>query len=789
MARSCGRPVHIRRLPPTHTLSRAVPRALLLTGALVMAVAAVTTPISPISPVRQASAAASDPAKFVSLPPTRILDTRPGVVTAGQFIDVQVTGGISGVPAEATAVAFNLTATNAVAAGFVTAWPAGSPRPTVSNSNLQAPGATVANLVVVPIGVGGKVSLFSQSGAAFVVDVAGYWIAAPGGVSTGGRFTAQSPQRILDTRSGLGTTGPGLPGPSTTVNFTVAGRGGLPPSGISAAVLVVTATEAVKDGFVTAWPTGSAVPNASVLNLKSVGDTVPNLVIVPLGAGGQVSLYTQTGTHLLVDVVGWFTDASAESSSSGLFVPLAPERFLDSRTRAPFGKLWPGQRNDLVVGGQHSVPPNGVSAVIANLTSTDALNPGFVTAWPAVTTQPTASNLNAPGGRGTVASLAFVAIGPTKAFSLFSQSGTDVIADIAGYFLGSPLPASPDVPVTPPPPPPPALVSRPNVPGTRFVCNAGPPMDQIQRIDLNPGLGAYLQNLAPYSSGEALQQLAYTFMANSGPLPARVALDPEFSSWIAQGAFGPVDTPSELMSLLDLAYHETVHGLQAGGCALTGPTTGYPTPRIGFFQSQLYDDVNARIDAIQPLSGQDAFYAHEVASTYLRDQIGDQGFESQMWEINAYVLSAEWGAAVNDTFGVGFLGDTAGNDDTMSVKFHQLARYLNRAQSQPALWASMQSSPGLVQSVADHWNLGVRSWQVYKNPFRTPTLYWDLAFGPDVGPIAAFTGNAAGLVAPARPAPTAALFNSARARTIEAAPGAGAAVIDQPAARRSPLLR
>jgi hypothetical protein len=242
------------------------------------------------------------------------------------------------------------------------------------------------------------------------------------------------------------------------------------------------------------------------------------------------------------------------------------------------------------------------------------------------------------------------------------------------------------------------------------------------------------------------------------------------------------------MSLLDLAYHETVHALQAGGCALTGPTTGYPTPRIGFFQSQLFDDVNARIDAIQPLSGQDASYAHDVAATYLRDQIGDQGFESQMWEINAYVLSAEWGAVVNDTFGVAFLGDTAGNDDTMSAKFHQLARYLNRAQSQPALWASMQSSPGLVQSVADHWNLGVRSWQVYKkNPGRTPTLYWDLAFGPDVGPIAAFTANAAGLVAPARPpvpAPTAAVFNTPQARTIEATPGSGAAMTDQPVAGR-----
>jgi hypothetical protein len=122
-----------------------------------------------------------------------------------------------------------------------------------------------------------------------------------------------------------------------------------------------------------------------------------------------------------------------------------------------------------------------------------------------------------------------------------------------------------------------------------------------------------------------------------------------------------------------------------------------------------------------------------------------------MWEINAYVLAAEWGAAVNDTFGVSFLGDIAGNDDTMSAKFHQLARYLNLAQSQPTVWAQLQSTGGLPRTVAEQWNLGVKSWQVYKKPLRDAVLFWDLAFGPDVGPIAAFTSSAAGTTAPARP--------------------------------------
>jgi hypothetical protein len=705
------------------------------------------------------ASAAPVAARFVSLPPTRILDTRSGLgaprqpVAAGTSLDVQITGAL--VPAGASAVALNLTATGATGPGFVTAWPAGSGVPTVSNLNLPSAGSTVANLVVLALPASGRVSLFSSTGTDMITDVAGYWLPEPTGVSSDGRFVAQRPTRILDTREGLGAPA-GKVAAKATINVAVAGKGGVPPTGASAAVLVVTATGASDPGFVTAWPAGGPIPTASVLNLKSRGDTVPNLVIVPLGSGGQVSLFSSNGTHLLVDVAGWFTDASAASSSAGLFVPLAPVRVLDSRSRAPFGKLWPGQRNDLVVTGQGQVPATGVSAVITNVTSTGAVSPGFVTVWPAVTGQPTASNLNAPGGGADVASLSFVAVGATGAFSLFSDQGTGVIADVSGYFLGNALPAEPGVPTTPPPPPAPPIQSRPNVAGVTFPCNAGPSMDQIERVDINPGLKTYLDNVPGYVNDQASSNaLAYTIMTNSGPLPARVALDPKFDVWLNR--LGVAENRADILEAVETAYHETIHWLQAGTCALTGPSTGYATPRVGFLQSDLFGDVNGRIDAIAalgPTRTNTRQYARSVAELYLTGAIGAQNFASQMWEINAYVLSAEWGAGINDTFGVPYLGDTAGNDDTMSVKFHQLARYLNRAQSEPALWAQMRSV-GLPRAVADHWNLGVKSWQVYKAPLREPTFMWDLAFGPDVGPVVAFTNGTAGVNAPPRPAPAA----------------------------------
>ncbi|MEA2829159.1 MAG: hypothetical protein QOG43_3598, partial [Actinomycetota bacterium] len=91
-----------------------------------------------------------------------------------------------------------------------------------------------------------------------------------------------------------------------TLALQVTGRGGLPASGVTAVVLNVTATDATQGGFVTAYPAGSPRPNASSLNFTA-GDTVPNLVVVPVGSGGVIYLYNRTGTvNLVADVAGWF---------------------------------------------------------------------------------------------------------------------------------------------------------------------------------------------------------------------------------------------------------------------------------------------------------------------------------------------------------------------------------------------------------------------------------------------------------------------------------------------------
>jgi hypothetical protein len=44
-----------------------------------------------------------------------------------------------------------------------------------------------------------------------------------------------------------------------------------------------------------------------------------------------VSLYALTSLHRLADVLGVFKDSNAVDSDAGLFVPLNPQRILDTR--------------------------------------------------------------------------------------------------------------------------------------------------------------------------------------------------------------------------------------------------------------------------------------------------------------------------------------------------------------------------------------------------------------------------------------------------------------------------
>ena len=241
--------------------------------------------------------------------PARVLDTRSGIgasgpVSGGGTVALQVTGR-GGIPATGVAaVVLNVTVTSPRAGGFITAYPQGSPLPTASNLNFTA-GQTIPNLVVVPVGAGGKIDLHNGSPGTvqLLADIAGYYLA--GAPADPGAFASVNPARVLDTRSGIGASGPVSGG--GTVALQVTGRGGIPSTGVAAVVLNVTVTSPRAGGFITAYPQGSPLPTASNLNFTA-GQTIPNLVVVPVGAGGKIDLHNGSpGTvQLLADIAGYY---------------------------------------------------------------------------------------------------------------------------------------------------------------------------------------------------------------------------------------------------------------------------------------------------------------------------------------------------------------------------------------------------------------------------------------------------------------------------------------------------
>ena len=96
------------------------------------------------------------------------------------------------------------------------------------------------------------------------------------------------PARIMDTRTNLGGTG--LLPAFGTMSLQVTGKGGVPASGVSAVVVNVTAVTPTAAGFLTVWPSGTPQQQTSNLNFQA-GQTIPNLVVVPVGADGKIQLF------------------------------------------------------------------------------------------------------------------------------------------------------------------------------------------------------------------------------------------------------------------------------------------------------------------------------------------------------------------------------------------------------------------------------------------------------------------------------------------------------------------
>lgn len=456
-------------------------------GALLVAIGGFVVPANlPGVPAPTASAAPAGATKFTQIKPFRLVDTRSGGRTddnkdagigmraANSILQVQV-GGRGGVPANATGVVLNVTVANPQAPGYVTVFPGNQGIPSTSNVNVERPGQVVANLVTVLVGQA-YVNVYTYMASDIIVDVFGYY--SPSGDTAAGRFIAYGPERILDTRPG-GDAGWVQPGSTKVVP-----RPAYVPADASAVVVNLTVTNGYP-GYWTAFAAGTTRPSTSNVNVDEANMTVPNQAIVPISAQG-LAVYSEAGGHLLIDIAGWYTGATAPVSGDGLFVPIAPQRLLDTRTEPdPLGysiSLFHNWSLTVPIIGQPGIP-GAVSGVALNLTATNSFGAGYVSSWPAGQPRPETSSLNLNGGGRTVAGHVIVRSG-VPGVGLYSYGGTDLIADVFGWFTGTPAPLVTYEPVNDDRPAPIGFPAELSIDGIGLTTHV---LEGVEGVDSYPG--------------------------------------------------------------------------------------------------------------------------------------------------------------------------------------------------------------------------------------------------------------------------------------------------------------
>lgn len=284
------------------------------------------------------SAVAPTGSLYKPITPTRTMDTRQRQFCTPESVCTSV-GPINAntevinaatTPVGAIATVANITVVQPTTPGFLTADDCSSLVPGFpphSNVNFN-PGDVVANLTLSPSATATGDTAFctvSQSRLHQLVDVQGVFAPAPEG---GLGYNSQVADRLLDTRQCWTNQ------VTHVEKCGVLNEGGdiiqlQAPPGTDAVVINITTASPVRfASYVSAGPCSvvrAAPPEFSNVNAV-IGSDVANAAIVPVDPDGTFCVYISHPMHVLVDLLGTFSDGGALR-----FLPLTPTRVHDSR--------------------------------------------------------------------------------------------------------------------------------------------------------------------------------------------------------------------------------------------------------------------------------------------------------------------------------------------------------------------------------------------------------------------------------------------------------------------------
>ena len=259
------------------------------------------------------------------------------------------------------------------------------------------------------------------------------------GAGPGLSFVPVTPCRIADTRNlPAGPFSAPAIANNETRSFPIPQSAcGIPSTAVAYSLNVTVMPNGPLD-FLTVWPTGLTQPKISLMNSYD-GRVKANAAIVAAGTSGSIDVFasTPTSTGVILDIDGYFVPST---SSSLAFYPITPCRLVDTRPGPPPGPLAGPSlaakqtRSFPLQSGTCNIPSNAQAySLNATAMPPKGANLGFLVLFPTGQKQPGTSTLNAPTGT-TTANAAIVPVGTGGAVSVFTDSATDLLLDINGYF-------------------------------------------------------------------------------------------------------------------------------------------------------------------------------------------------------------------------------------------------------------------------------------------------------------------------------------------------------------------
>ena len=273
-------------------------------------------------------------------------------------------------------------------------------------------------------------------------------------VAGGLGYTAlTAPCRAVDTRAAGVDLGDLVSGETRgfrmrgSVSFAAQGGSGsgcgVPSTATAVEVTFTAVSPSDANGFVRAFPTGSA-PGATVLNY-TVGRGITNTGTIPLNTTVTNDLEVSNAggiIHLIVDVQGYFAPSGGAS-----YVPLAsPCRVVD--TRSGGGVIAAGGSRALQVAGSDSNfaaqggtaggcgVPDGVSGVEVSLTVIGPVGTGFVRVAPNDGSNPNAAFVNYTDATG-ITNTGSITLSNTEARDVIVRNfggAIQVALDVQGFY-------------------------------------------------------------------------------------------------------------------------------------------------------------------------------------------------------------------------------------------------------------------------------------------------------------------------------------------------------------------